>query len=172
VEPENFKADDLRSAVERIESCIVRRLYYHTPALRRVVSFSIVFSLDFLREKTGVTVEDLKGLEQQFGTRDSAPTDFCPAMPTLMEEWATHTVVTDFSGRRRVIYPNSNLGHYSNYPEVIWSHSLPGTTAFGQMGGNLEVVRFCDSIHFWARGGRFGPQSGQAKPEYCLVHPR
>jgi hypothetical protein len=170
-ELKDIKAHDTGTALDRIENYIFRSLFKYTPALRRVVSFSILVSVDFLREKTGVTLDDLKGLEQQFG--DPEPKELWVAKSTVMEEWATHTVVTDFAGRREVIYPSYNFGHYMIDPKVIWSHSLPGTEMFNySTGGNLEIVLFQGSIFFWAKGGHFGSgmEKGGAKAEYYLVH--
>jgi hypothetical protein len=172
VEVENIKADDTHAALELIDHYIGYRLFKHTPALRRVLSFSIGVSLDFLREKTGITVTDLKGLEQYFSGDEAEPKAFWPAMSMVIEEWATHTVITDFSGRRDVIYPDYNFGHYSVDPRVIWKHALPGTRMFNfTVGGNLEIVLYHGSILFWARDGRFGRRvpDGQAENEYQLV---
>jgi hypothetical protein len=164
VEVENIKADDTHAALELIDHYIGYRLFKHTPALRRVLSFSIGVSLDFLREKTGITVTDLKGLEQYFSGDEAEPKAFWPAMSMVIEEWATHTVITDFSGRRDVIYPDYNFGHYSIDPRVIWKHALPGTRMFNfTVGGNLEIVLYHGSILFWARDGRLAAASQTAK---------
>jgi hypothetical protein len=144
------------------------RLSEQIPGLRRVLKFSIGVSLNYLREKTGITVEELKGLEEQFGrTKQSQPVWFWPASSMVMEEWATHTVVTDFSGRRNVIYPdNRSISDH----RVIWSRSLSGTQRFVS-GGSLQVVLFEESIILWAIDGRFErePVDFAAKSEYRLV---
>jgi hypothetical protein len=143
------------------------RLSEQIPGLRRVLKFSIGVSLDYLREKTGVTVGQLKGLEEQFETKESKPVWIWPASSMVMEEWATHTVVTDLSGRRNVIYPD-NKG--SSDHRVIWSHSLSGAQHFGSVG-SLQVVLFEESIVVWAIDGRFqrGLVDLAAKTEYRLA---
>ena len=173
IEVENIKADDVRGAEELVDHYVGYRLFSHTPALRRVLFVNIGVTFDFLREKGGIAADDLKGLEQQFNCT-SPPSVFFPANGMVIEEWATHSVVTDFSGLRKVIYPDHrSLGKSWIDPVVIWSHSLPPTEADRShlFDANMEVVLHEGFIKFWLRGGRFWQThgSGEARSEYRLA---
>jgi len=134
---------DSLKVIDRIGS----RLAAHTPALRRVVRFSIGIDLRYFYEKTEITVEDLKGVESQI----SSSGVFWPADEIIIEEWATHTEVWHHSRRQIVFYP----GEHSWAPTVIWGHLLPQRQ--DERGApSLQVVLHEGSIKFWALNGRFG----------------
>ena len=112
--PRGVDVEDIDRSVagmNRVEWLIGNKCFTQTPALRRVVSFSIFVTFDYLQEKTGVTLKEMPPFEQQWrvGTEKRLKI-FAPAKSIVVEEWATHTVVTDFSGRRVVIYPDYNFG--------------------------------------------------------------
>ncbi|MEK7408645.1 MAG: hypothetical protein AAB225_26560 [Acidobacteriota bacterium] len=161
-EAERPKAESLYEASKLMDE-IGYHLRRHIPALREVLSVRIGVSLEFLREKTGITDEELKGLEGQL-----SPEALWPASSMVIEEWSTHTVITDFSGRRDVIYPDWNFLDLE--PRVIWEHVLPGTRGFHN-GGKLEVVLHEGGVKFWARGGRFKGRHwcGESEDEYLLA---
>jgi hypothetical protein len=145
-----LKAAGTYDALELVDRSVGHRLLKHIPALRRVLFVKIGIVLETLSEKTGITAEDLKGLESQLSINGYA---LFPACSMVIEEWATHTVVRDFSGQRDVIYPGQD--HSYIYPTALWQYELP------QRQGEwnqpyLEVVLHQHCIKFWARDGRFG----------------
>lgn len=72
IELENVKAEDARTAIKLIDHYIGHRLFHHVPALRRVMTFSIGVSLDYLNAKAGITVDDLAGLSFNSAARKAA----------------------------------------------------------------------------------------------------
>jgi hypothetical protein len=139
------------AGMNRVEWLIGNKCFTQTPALRRVVSFSIFVTFDYLQEKTGVTLNEMPSFEQQWsvGTAKRVKV-FAPAKSIVVEEWATHTVVTDFSGRRETFYAPTCR---REWPLTLWSHFLPPTE--NSKSGYLEVVLWYGEICFWARGHRF-----------------
>jgi hypothetical protein len=184
-ELEGIQANDACDALDRVKWHIGNRLFNEIPGLRRVVSFSIGVSLDFLREKTGVTLEELKDVDRQLLPElpalapsliidPSTGQPFSVVSPDpvrsrylwvgnsiVIEEWSTHIVVMD-SGKRNVIYAK-NLGDFRWHPLVLWSRRVPEKLTyhpaegcyFSVDDGDLEVALYDNSIWFWARRGRF-----------------
>jgi hypothetical protein len=149
-EAERIRAEGTRDALELMDHYIGHRLFNHIPALRRVLSLQIGISLDLLAEKTGIVAGDLKGLEAHLSINGEA---FYPACSMVIEEWATHSVIRDFSGLRDVLYPGRNSSFFGPVP--IWQHELPKRD--GEWSEpHLEVVLHDGHIKFWARDGRFG----------------
>jgi hypothetical protein len=154
----NTRTGDLRNSeqFQRIED----RLRAHTPALRRVLTFSVGISRAHFQQKTGITDEELHGLEQRL-----APDVFWPADSMVMEEWGTHTIVRDLSGHLATFY----WGEYNSFsgPLVIWRHNLPKRQ--GELfTPSLELVLHENYIKVWAVDGRFEtmiPAEREAKLE-------
>jgi hypothetical protein len=173
IEAESIKAHDAHDAAKLVDHYVGHRLFSHTPALRRVLFVKIAVTFDLLRERGGIAAADLKGLEQQFNCA-SPPSVFFPASGMVIEEWATHSVVSDDSGLRKVMYPDyRGFGKSCIDPVVIWSHSLPPTEADRAhlFDAKMEVVLHEGFIKFWLRGGRFRgrPWNHDAEPEYQLA---
>ena len=164
VEAEGLKARDMSGALKLIDHYIGYRIASHSPALRRVLSLTIGISLEFLVEKTGITSNDLKGLEEQ----RSGDGSLFPACSMVIEEWATHRVVRDFSGQTNVHYDAWSDGDFR--PIVLWRHALPRKRE-GEREACLEVVLVEGSVKFWAREGRFGSMHSEtaARDEFIFV---
>jgi hypothetical protein len=123
-----------------------RRIYRHAPALRRVLNLSVGLSRDFLGAR-GIRDDDLQGLDAR---AHLAPEVLWPATDLTIEFWSTHTVITDLTGYRKVVYAEN-----SSWPLVLWKHDLP--THENEYGtASLEVVLYQGSLKVWAVGGRFG----------------
>jgi len=151
------KAQDVYDALNVVER-IGHRIATETPSLRRVLEFSIGVRLAHFQEKTGITVEDLKGLE------GLAPQAFWPASSMVVEEWGNHRVIYDGHGHRKALYRGVQ-GHFD--PIVIWAHALPKRQGEWEQA-YLEIVLHENFIKFWAVDGRFDrkiPPEREARAE-------
>ena len=123
--------------------------------MRRVLSLCFCVSLDFLREKAGITYQELAGVSEL------APVQL--AFEMAIEEWATHTVRHIYSRKQEVIY-----GRYWD-DNPVWTHFLPQTEDRG-LPTRLEVALSGGSVHLWARGGRFSPWwADEPRDEYVFL---
>lgn len=156
------RVEDMQDCLDTFER-IGHRIATHTPALRRVLEFSIGIRLSYFQERTGITGEDLKALSERL-----APEAFWPTSLMMVEEWATHTVIRDQSGLRKTLYPGQYL---ASEPIPIWQHALPRRQGEWNQP-YLEVVLHEGCIKFWAVDGRFGrivPPQRQALDENIFV---
>jgi hypothetical protein len=153
---ESQRVQELEKQQKRPSEDFLRQ---NIPSLRRILEFSIGISRQYFQAKTGITDEELEGIDKGQG-HYVASAVFWPASSIVIEEWATHTLIRDYAGQRHVLYPGEcsaldsiSIGRYDPFP--IWQYKLPRREGewFGPV---LEIVLHEQCIKFWARDGRFG----------------
>lgn len=88
----------------------------------------------------------------------------------VIEQWATHIVVIDYTGRLKVFYDAALFSSYDS-PKVLWTRPIPPGEPVWR-SGSLEVVLYQGCITCWAVDGRFErriPPERVARDEYVLV---
>jgi hypothetical protein len=146
---ENSPAEDVSDALEMIDN-IGRRVSKQTPALRRVLKARIGIELSYFREKTGITDEELRTLEQRCSTAA-----FFPVAEGVIEEWTTHTIIREPSfGSYKAVYPDERPWYD---PMIVWEYRLQRREEDEGHWDDptIEVVIHERCIKCWAVGGRF-----------------
>lgn len=156
--PRSTEPLDRRDAAEELADIMATE----RPALKRVLTFSMWMSRNFIANVIGMTEGDLQEVRDH-----TAPERFWPAYDTTIEQWATHTVVFSGANYVRTMY-EENLWHDWS-PHVVWRHD------FGEVGSQerwtLAIVIFNNTIRCWAEGGRFKGRywSGEAEDEFQFI---
>jgi hypothetical protein len=138
------------------------------PALRRVLTFSMWMSRDFVTNVIGMTEDELLEVRHRL-----APDRLWPAVSMTIEQWENHTVVFENSKRVQANYDGALWDQCAAYPYRILHHEFgrPVPTGATADAWSFEVVVWEGAIRCWARGGRFKATGllGPAEDEFQFI---